>query len=231
MGAMLQLKVGMKNDRVILGSLVSFGGLTFPLATDLEEHYLEIRRQDPANDWIWNRLGNAYHRGGRADLAVVAYEESVKRDPGQTESHYSLGKILFEAGAQEEAAYHLRRMLHTARDYEQLEALALRDLLTEGLRFLFKIFDDAGKLMEFLLKTEEGLKRNSQDTVIIHFVEFDISFDEFDGLYPLAEAFMGKRQKELPSVSRTLPVPEEKSGRGIHPKMKKKPKKKKKNKR
>jgi len=82
---MLQLRAGIESNEIIFGRLESSDRLTFPLVTDLEEYYLKMLKQDPENAWIWNRLGNAYYKGGRADLAVVAFEESVKYDPRQTE--------------------------------------------------------------------------------------------------------------------------------------------------
>jgi thioredoxin-like negative regulator of GroEL len=72
---------------------------------------------------------------------VKQKKESIKHDPCQMESHYSLGKILLEAGAKDAAALHLRRMLLSARDYDHLSPLAMRELLTDALFMLLDILD------------------------------------------------------------------------------------------
>lgn len=214
MAAMLQTTAGLEKDNFIFGRMETSEGLFFPLTTDVEEYYLDMLKQNPSDAWIWNRLGNAYYKGGRPDLAVVAYEESVNNDPGQTESHYSLGRILDEVGITEDAVLHLREMLITARHYERMEPLQLRDLLTAGLHILFDIKEDPKEMMDFLLEGEKDRPQQSQNNKSMHYVELDITFDEFEGLYPLAEIYMNKGNlKGL-------------SGKGMHPKMKKPPKKK-----
>jgi tetratricopeptide (TPR) repeat protein len=111
MGHVLALKAEIKDKEIVVGKFATFDGETFSWATEAEEHLLRKLSKEPDNAWIWDRLGNIYIRGGRPDLAVVAFEESIRHDPCQMESHYSLGKILLEAGAKDVAALHLRRML------------------------------------------------------------------------------------------------------------------------
>lgn len=215
MAAMLQMTAGLESDNFIFGRVETSEGLYFPLASDVEEYYLKLLKQNPYDAWKWNRLGNAYYKGGRPDLAVVAYEESVKNDPGQTESHYSLGRILHEVGLTEDAVLHLREMLVTARHYELMESLQLRDLLTAGLHILFDIKEDPKEMMDFLLKGEKDRPLDSQIKGPMHYVELDITFDEFEGLYPLAEIYMN--MSNIKGLN---------TGKGMHPKMKKPPKKK-----
>ena len=185
----------------------------------METAHLDLLKQNPSDDWNWNRLGNAYYKGGRPDLAVVAYEESLKNDSGQTESHYSLGRILYEFGMTEDSAIHLREMLVTARHYERLEPSQQRDLLTAGLHMLFDIIEDPRELMDFLLRGEKDRPPGSQNNEIVHHVELNITFDKFEGLYPLAEIYMNRNN-----------IQKLNQGKGMHPKLKMPPKKKKKSK-
>jgi len=210
MGHALALKAKIKKEEeIVVGRFTTFDGESFFWATEVEEHFLHKLSKEPDNAWIWDRLGNIYIKGGRLDLAVVAFEESIKQDPCQMESHYSLGKILLEAGAKDAATLHLRRVLLTARDYDHLTPLAMRDLLTDALFMLFDILSDLNKLVEFIPKGNEFSNESpeschDQKPVTVHFMDIDISVDEFEGMYPLAELYMGKHQKKLAPDVQTL---------------------------
>lgn len=125
--------LGVKNDSVVLGKLATFDRKTFRWSSEAEEHYLGKLDKKPDDAWVWDRLGNMYYKGGRPDLAAVAFEESIKNDPKQTESHYSLGQLLYMAGMNDAAIQHLRQVLITARDYDKIGPSELRDMLTESL--------------------------------------------------------------------------------------------------
>lgn len=165
-GHTLALKAGINREEegIVAGRFTTFDGESFLWATEMEEHYLHILSKEPNNAWIWDRLGNIYFKGGRPDLAVVAFEESIKQDPFQMESHYSLGKILFEASVKDAAALHLRRVLLTARDYEHLKPLDMRDLLTGTLFMLLDILEDVEKLLEFLPKAGDEFSNESSES-------------------------------------------------------------------
>lgn len=232
MGEVLGTRAGFDLDKVAFGKLTSTDGHTFRLTTDLEEHYLSRLQQEPEDAWLWNRLGNAYYKGGRADLAVVAFEESLKYDSGQTESHYSLGRILYEEGEGEAAASHIFRMLLTARNYERIKPVTLRNILAEGLHILMEILNDLDKFFDFLPKADDfaeeraKLDENKENSGYLTILDLDINFHELEGLYQLAEVYMGEQQKKLPKEEQTLSLPGMTSNPVIHPKKKKPPKKK-----
>lgn len=169
-------------------------------STDSEEYYLKKLADHPQDGYLWNRLGNCYYKGGRPDLAAAAFEQSVKVDPGQLESHFSLGRFLFEIDLDAEAVQHLRQVLILAHSYEKLPAPALRDMLTETLRMLVMISQDEEEFLSFLPTAEEVYLR--EDKPVLHnpvIKIMDISIDSSDPLTlrPLAECYMGKRRREL----------------------------------
>ncbi|HVJ47909.1 tetratricopeptide repeat protein [Desulfitobacterium sp.] len=237
MSEVLSSKVGFDGDRIAFGKLTSADGQAFSLMTDLEEHYLSILQREPENAWLWNRLGNAYYQGGRPDLAVVAYEESLKYDPGQMESHYSFGRILFEHGETEAATSQLRQMLLTAGDYHRIEPLVLRDILAGGLYILLDILDDMEKFINFLPKATDfatyraQTDNNKEKSDYLSLLDIDLDLSDFAGIYPLAEMYMGQRQKELPMEEQTLSLPRLDANQVVRPQKKKPPKKKGKRKR
>ncbi|MDA8229625.1 MAG: tetratricopeptide repeat protein [Desulfitobacterium hafniense] len=228
-GGTLGARAGMNKESIAFGKQTLADGSSFCFVTDAEEHYLGILLQEPNNAWIWNRLGNAYYKGDRQDLAVVAYEQSLKYDPAQMESHYSLGRILYEHGEMEAAASHLRRMLLTARSYDRLDPIDFRNILARGLHILLDIFDDAEKLFDFIPKANEFGDTNSEmnyNKQVPVYLDLDLDLSTFEGFYPIAEMYMGERRTELAVSKQTLILPGKKQGQVIHPKKKKPPKKK-----
>ncbi len=223
-GAVMSKQIGLESNGVVVGRITISGDRAFQWASDAESFYLEKLRDTPGDGWIWNRLGNVYYKGGRADLAVVAYEESLKHDPHQVESHYSLGKILFQVGETEAAIQHFRRALHSAHDYQRLEPLALRDMLSDSLFALLDIVRDAEVFATLLPCADEleGEAETRKKHRTLFFTELDLDLSQFEGMYPLAEVYMGKQQKQIPLQEKPLSLP---------PAGGKKKKKKKKNKR
>lgn len=232
MGEVLGTRAGFDLEKVAFGKLTSADGHTFRFTTDLEEHYLSRLQQKPGDAWLWNRLGNAYYKGDRADLAVVAFEESLKYDSGQTESHYSLGRILYEEGEMEAAASHIFWMLLTARNYERIEPVTLRNILAEGLRILMEIKNDVENFFDFLPKADDFAEERAkfderkENSGYLTILDMEIDFHELEGLYQLAEVYMGEQQKKLPKNEQTLSLSRMNSNPVIHPKKKKPPKKK-----
>ena len=167
-------------------------------ATDVEEHYLNKLAEQPEDSFTWNRLGNSYLRGGRPDLAAVAFEQSLKIDPAQFESLYSLGKILCEAGELEAGAKYLRQALIHARRYERMKAEEMRDMITSALMFLLEICNDIEEFLNVLPKEQEVLPGETLDgSWATGFMDLTIYPDDYKSFYPLAEVYMGKRRNEL----------------------------------
>jgi Flp pilus assembly protein TadD len=72
-----------------------------------EAHYREslALKEQPA---IYNDLGFVLERQGLLDEAAVAYEKSIKLEPGSASANYNLGAMLARSGKFAEAERHLR---------------------------------------------------------------------------------------------------------------------------
>jgi tetratricopeptide (TPR) repeat protein len=196
-----------------IATLALHDGSSHRWASEREEHLLDQIEKAKDDAYLWNKLGNIYYKGGRPELAVVAFEQSLHYDPTQIESHFSLGQILVEIDELEKAAYHFRMMLVYARMYQHLDAIQLRNILVAGLQELLMIHEISNRSIPFLpvveelqkAKEQQGIETGSELTHL-QFVEMSISPDEPDSLKPLAEMYMGDRQAELPFKERTLDV-------------------------
>ncbi len=210
--AMIAPSIGLENtaQRFMVGNILIDGGYCPQWGTDAEEHYLKKLSQTPQEAFIWNRLGNAYLKGKRADLAATAFEQAVTIDSGQLESHYSLGGILFEIGQLETAALHLRQALACAHRYQHMPADALRNMLVSGMQMLFEINVQTGKSVpvipleeELAAAREPGLDKNTS-LAVDRMVALNIYPDKPNTLLAAAELYMGKRREEIPQAKREL---------------------------
>lgn len=193
-------------ENIFFGKLAYAGGIVKARwATDAEEHYLAQLKKKPNDAYLWNRLGNVHVKGGRADLAAAVYEKSLAADPMQTESLFSLSKLLFYAGLDQVAKSYLRQVLTSAHRYEHLDNDKLRDLLASTLQMYIQVCPTLEECAESLPKAEEILSSNNlpieHANQPYQHIEFEIDLDNPQTLYPLAEVYMGKRdnrKKELP---------------------------------
>jgi len=190
------------SDLCQIGKIELYDGTSHQYATDAEEHLLQKIAKDPNNGFIWNRLGNLYHKGGRPELAMAAFEKSIEVDPKQMESHFSIGNLLSEVSDNQHAMHHFHLMMLTAEDYKQMDAESLRELLSNGLHIAFHIFIHSnGKIP--LLPTKDVLL--SSGKVLdgqSYTLDFEIHPDNLTSFYPIAESFMGKQVNEIPKKKR-----------------------------
>ncbi len=197
------------NPNVSFGKNQLFDGTSHQYATDAEEHLLQILKERPRDAYIWNRLGNLYQKGNRPELGVSVFEHSVRLDPKQVESHYTLGDMLAQIEDFPNASYHFRQMLLHAREYKKLPAEKLRDMLAIGLRELFIMSDHTDGEVSILPTPEEleaSVQQEIQPGTSVD-LEMEIFPDDVETFFPLAEIFMGLRAKEIPLRERTLNVP------------------------
>jgi len=199
----------LNQSKVIYGKMVSEDGYYYTWLTDYEEHYLNKLSQNPINALIWNRLGNSYFRAGRSDLAAVAYEQAIRHDSKQMESHYSLGHILLDNGDREAGIVHLRLTLMTAHTYPYLDPADMRDMLAETLIMLIEEIENNEQLAEWLPLREEieaysGGAFNSSQISEISEIVLDLDTEDITSLYPLAEMYMGKWNEKLLTKKRSV---------------------------
>ena len=64
-----------------------------------EKHYTVLVEEIPENAIHWFRLGNIYARTQRPDAAVLAYRESLIRDPKFAKAWYNMGVLHLQQAA------------------------------------------------------------------------------------------------------------------------------------
>ncbi len=64
-----------------------------------EKHYIILVDKIPENAVHWFRLGNIYARTQRPDAAVMAYRESLIRDPKFAKAWYNMGVLHLQQSA------------------------------------------------------------------------------------------------------------------------------------
>ncbi|TCP65008.1 hypothetical protein EDD73_10780 [Heliophilum fasciatum] len=188
-----------------IGKLLIDNGFEPSLGTDAEAYYLDKLGDAPEDAWLWNRLGNTYLKGHRPELAIVAYEHSLRFDANQMESHYSIGMLLYEVGAYAEAIPHLQDALALANGYKQLSPQLLRAFLMEVVRMLDECADQVDQDFTLLLPADddEAAKKGEpwamplREELIAEFEEAD-SDEECGELYIyLAETYMSSEVAQL----------------------------------
>ncbi len=191
-----------------VGKIVLFDGSIHRWGTDAEEHFLNRLRASPEDAYLWNRLGNMYFKGGRPELATVAFEQSLQVDPTQVESLWSLGSFLSLIGESEAASRYLRLMLVHAAGYRQLADEDLREILARGLHRLYRLHAGSRETIPFLPSLAESsaghafkelaatVERGEVDTAVVKNLKLQI--DDWESFLPLAEMYMGERRREVP---------------------------------
>lgn len=194
---------------ITFGKNQLFDGTSHQYITDAEEHILQLLKDRPDDAYLWNRLGNLYQKGNRPELAVSVFEHSIKLDPKQVESHFTLGDMLAQIEDLPNAGHHFHQMLLHAKEYKKLPAENLREMLAIGLQVLFMMSDHTDGEVPFLPTPQEIEASWQQETqsAKIADMEMDIFPDDVETFYPLAEMFMGLRAKEIPLRERTFNVP------------------------
>ncbi|GGB57585.1 tetratricopeptide repeat protein [Virgibacillus dakarensis] len=207
-GILAKGSFGMEN-RCTVGKNLLYDGSWHLFSSDAELHLLHQLKEDPDNSFVWNRLGNLYDKGNRPEIAACVYEYSVVIDPGQIESHYTLGQYFFQIKDLERAAHHYKQMLLGASEYQLLAAEDLRQMVASGLANLFDVFQESNGNIPFLPTKEElesAGKLKEMEKYVVD-MKVDIVEGELESFYPFAEIYMGAQSKKLPNRLRTLKVP------------------------
>lgn len=213
LGVMSSLMMGRLEGSTgyMIGELRLFDGSSPQWISDGEERFLDRLLEAPEDSYVWDRLGNLYHKGGRPELAATVFEHSVRIDPGQFESHYTLGDILLQIGELERASHHFRQMLIFARRYNKLDVLKMREMMADGLQKLFDIHVTTKQKVPFMpLKEDfavlEGMSEIAASSDDSQLVLYDLEFhlDDRKSFLPIAEMYLGNRREEIQSSERTL---------------------------
>ena len=167
--------------------------------SDTENYFFKKLTEKPNDAYLWNRLGNAYYRGKRPELAVTAHEQAIANDETQVESHFSLGKILVACRELELAAVHLRQAVAFSYQYKFLSAYDLREIIVAALEMLLTIYKQSDNKIDMLPKPNEQvmLQASKKQIAATAMLDFDIDVASRETLYPLAEVYLGERRNEL----------------------------------
>ncbi|MFB5663493.1 tetratricopeptide repeat protein [Alteribacillus sp. HJP-4] len=185
------------------GKLFLFDGFQPCWMSDAEDHIIALLQDDPESVFLWNRLGNVYYKGGRADIASVVFEKCIELDSGHYESHYTLGILLESIDFIQAAVFHYHKALVHLPRKDENDAFAKRDLAADILKRL-KLLQVKHRLCPVLPPTEslhsiDPLPKKIQG---IFLKKTDENADT-SSFYPLAEMFIGKYKMELPEEERT----------------------------
>lgn len=193
-------------QKCTVGENQLYDGSWHLFSSDAETHLLHKLSADPNNSFIWNRLGNLYHKGSHPELAASAFEHSIAIDPSQTESHFTLGGLLLQIDEYEKSSYHFKQMLLSANNYQSMPAEELQQMLATGLQDSFFIYQHSNGEIPFLPTKEEletfgrleELENNSID------MEREVFPEETESFFPFAEIYMGSQSKKLSNRLRTV---------------------------
>jgi hypothetical protein len=205
---------GDEDSPVQLGRLLLFDGTPIRYATDGEAHLKRLIAAEPENTYLWNRLGNLYHGGGRDDLARPAFEKSLELDGSDLEALHSLGSILFEGGEWDRSAHLFHQVLKLAWKRKDLRRELLRGIVRNALENLFTINARTdGKTQVFPPPDPEELREPGEqlDLVLKTLdLSLDSSWDELVSVV-LRERWAGFNRSTIPRWRRRssfeAPVP------------------------
>jgi len=201
--ALITLTSGIEDELFSTSENQLFDGSSHRYSTDAEEYLLQKFPNHEEGSFLWNRLGNLYFKGGRADLAVAAFEHSLSIDPLQAESFYSLGMILEDIEPTVAASFYHKTLI-SASSYTKIDAKTLRDLLSVSIRNLV-LLNSASNGEISIIPLPEVYDElcievpNSKDSQLMILKGF-IDTEDINTFYPLAELFMGKRRDELSKI-------------------------------
>ncbi len=183
------LLVHKRHPRVKVGLLSLFDGFVFQWATQGELHLLQQIQTKGQDAYIWNRLGNLYWAGGRPELAMAAFEKSLRLDSGQVESCFSVAGMLYDLGEIEEGEKYFQKALLHGRHYKRLEPEALKQVLTFSLVNLVAVHRRDPENIRFPANSPLGGEFPENATLVTK--ELTLNPKKPETFYPLAEMYMG----------------------------------------
>lgn len=188
-----------ENSPITYGIFEMFDGTRPATAKDAEDHLLDLIEAGSGDAaFLWDRLGNIYERGGRQDLAAVAFEQAIRIDPRQLESLYSLGLVLVEVGAVREGAHLLRRAFACAAGYRRLRPETRRWIVVEALSRLDQFQAPFWPTADEVRMSGDGIERGAPPAV-------DLSTST--GLEQAADWILVKRPVPPRKMGRNDPCP------------------------
>lgn len=105
--------------------LSEVGELSKPVkaSEQMEAYLLKRIEENPDHSDNWRLLGRFHHRRNRLDDATIAFEKSLKINPGNAAAHFDYGQLLESQGDIEQAREHYQRVYQIAPESEYADKL------------------------------------------------------------------------------------------------------------
>ncbi len=174
---------------VTVGALRLFDGFLPRWATDGESHLLERIQVEGQDAYLWNRLGNLYWAGWRPELAMAAFEQSLRLDGEQVESCFSIGGMLYDLGEIEEGEKYFQKALLHAWHYDRLAPDSLKEMVAVSLLNLVLAHPDDPDKVRFPVRTPKPGETLEPTTLATK--TFTLDPHKPETFYPLAELYLG----------------------------------------
>ena len=166
---------GLEDERFQFGKMFMFDGSPSHSPAQGEDYLKEILEREPDNAFVWSRLGNVYRSVGRYRAALQAYRKAVELNPGDLESHFGIGSILFEQEKSKLAAQHLHQVLILAREDRRLAKDFKREMVSSTLGMLVEMNQMTDGKIPVLPKFPIDSSSDSEKPLVVYLTEFDLS--------------------------------------------------------
>ncbi len=167
-----------------------------------EDYLKAVLDKDPENSFIWDRLGNIYHRCGLEAEAEQAFRKALEINPTELRSHFSLGDMLFDRARYEESAGHLHQVLQLAREDREVPQNEKRDLVRAAIESLLDINTKTEGRIDVLPATDAVKSKSIKEVVPM---SFDLSHER--DWNRLIDLFLGKSAELERRPARNAPCP------------------------
>ena len=180
-----------KNENNV--SLLSITAQTYSAMAVFYEaipHYEKIIKLGQGNEFIHTKLAYAYYKDGKKDKAIEQYKMALVYEPGNSSTHFLLGKLYANTQDFKQSEAHL------------LMAIEIKDQPLDGeyfsLALTYKYLEDYKKAFDYFQKT---LNENPDHIRALYerAVAGDNYFKDFDTKINYYQAFWNKYYSEDPN--------------------------------
>lgn len=171
----------------------TFDGRAFRFGGEAEDHLRSLVNDDPANGYLWSRLGNFYMHAEAYTLAAEAAGRAVELNPQDIESQHNLALIMQLRDDLDKAAQYFHMVLRHARAASAMNEELRRNLVRHSLEELVEMNQDTGgRIPVFPPGYKEDVENHGgPDTIVI--CHYDLS-KERDWIR-LVDSFLGSFMK------------------------------------
>ncbi len=152
---MMEARMAPDKARLQVGRMQLFDGTVTRTATEAEEHLKRMIEARPDDAFLWSRLGNVYENAEERELALSAFRKAVELNPGDVESHHSIGCYLQDEEPAR-AIEHFQRVLQHARTAPRRQPQLLRDVVRDAIERLVELHEGRSGQVPLLPPSQSG---------------------------------------------------------------------------